>query len=236
MQTKTIILKGLLSVLLAWCIAWTAGGTFSVGAWGGGCGTITYEGTTEAAGTGTSVSINVPAEVADGDIMILSAISDTVDVPPVLPEGWTSIATVSTSSTEQVMGYRICSSEPASYNVTAGSSAPLVVIIGGFSKSAGTWGIDDSGTSTSNSVAVNTLQSGTVTMIASSMYVVAFGNDGNVVLTDIDAGLTEVAAHTVLSANLYMHREACSAGDKYVTSTWASTEQVSSIAICLSAN
>lgn len=90
--------------------------------------------TSQVVGTGTSGIINVPAGVADGDMLLLAVVVKESGANPA-PAGWTQAATVNGAAVQDNLTrlfYRRASSEPASYtvamNVTYGNSSTLAMV------------------------------------------------------------------------------------------------------------
>lgn len=73
-------------------------------------------------GTVTSFATNVPAGVADGDLLIWTLVANNVTVAPT-PSGWSVWQTNSTTGLNQSSFYRIASSEPSSYTASGLTSA-----------------------------------------------------------------------------------------------------------------
>ena len=80
----------------------------------------------------TSTVINVPSGVQDGDFLVLVAVTWTSSGGFTLPAGFTQLydQALSAASTHQfALGWRVASSEPASYTVTSASNAwPSVIM------------------------------------------------------------------------------------------------------------
>lgn len=95
----------------------------------------TFRSKTDAFATGnTALSINVPAGVVDGDLLILAVQHVTSSVPTITdPAGWTTDAAPTDigfiiscigASARTRLYWRIASGEPASYSVTVGGTIP----------------------------------------------------------------------------------------------------------------
>ena len=69
----------------------------------------------------TTITINVPSGVANGDVLVLMVLSNGGGTWTT-PSGWTVLVA---SSQNRAIYYRVASSEPTSYTVTTGSSVTL---------------------------------------------------------------------------------------------------------------
>ena len=70
----------------------------------------------------TSFATNVPAGVADGDLLIWTLVGNNVTVAPT-PSGWNVWQANTTTGLNQSTFYRVASSEPSSYTATGLTSA-----------------------------------------------------------------------------------------------------------------
>lgn len=86
-----------------------------------------------ASGNGTSVVINVPAEVVDNDILLAVVSVDSWSGTISAPAGWTLLQVDGLAFCEAFLYWRLASSEPASHAWTLSSSADYSGVILAFS-------------------------------------------------------------------------------------------------------
>ena len=118
--------------------SWFSGSSSSSSSSSSG-GTITHVGSDSYATVGDS-TLTMPAGIANGDLMIVSGMSDSATVPPASPAtGWTEIASVTADSCWQKMWQRVADTEGATvvFNTNAVAGAYVLTV---FEKDAGTWG------------------------------------------------------------------------------------------------
>jgi myo-inositol-hexaphosphate 3-phosphohydrolase len=132
---------------------------------GGGSGSIVRESVSQATNTaaGTTLTISLPANVAQGDLLVscLSLNGGSVTATGV-PAGWTRLAAVTTISNPKVYGYykMATASESASYSWTTTSTTSG----GGIARYSGASGLDTAATSASGAAK----SSGTVPAVTST--------------------------------------------------------------------
>lgn len=98
---------------------------------------ITFVNEAHANGSGGTVTVNVPAGVANGDVMV--AFIHASDVSATTPTGWTSLITTQPRSGEDfALYYRVAASEPASYTWTWGAGSFVGSIVAWRGVSVGT--------------------------------------------------------------------------------------------------
>lgn len=151
---------------------------------------MTYRSATGNSSTGTtSLSVNVPAGVADGDGMIAQVIwrsSATLTAPG----GWTQVGTEQALSGDNVRYYtRIASSEPASYNWGLDASQRIVVNVLAFSTINTSGFVDTYDTTATGSGVTATADS--ITPSASGCDLVAFFAAGGNTAFSTASGMTE---------------------------------------------
>jgi hypothetical protein len=140
----------------------------------------------------TSLVVNVPAGVQDGDFLVLFVAADTAGATITLPAGWTALPSSPLNlGVQAACAYRIASSEPASYTVTfSGSSAGTGAVMAAYVDTV-SLGLD---TSSGNTFAASTTHTltGISAAIANEMLVCCFASDAGTSYTP-PAGMTERA-------------------------------------------
>lgn len=114
----------------------------------------------------TPITINVPSGIADGDVMLLALANSAGYATNTTPTGWISIGqcigaynygtSSDLSDLVSQLWYRIASSEPTSYTVTANASALLSAVIVAYSGVRNPYPIDLTGVTASTSAASTT--------------------------------------------------------------------------------
>ncbi|MBL4817642.1 MAG: SBBP repeat-containing protein, partial [Deltaproteobacteria bacterium] len=93
---------------------------------------ITFRAEANASADGASIQINVPAGIADNDVMLMAVAFNDDAVSATTPTGWTLVidqaqtAGKKNNSGRLVVFSRVASSEPASYTVTLSNTAKVV--------------------------------------------------------------------------------------------------------------
>ncbi len=138
----------------------------------------------------TSLAVNVPAGVQDGDFLVLFVVADTAGAAINLPPGWTALPSSPLNlGVQAACAYRIASSEPPSYTVTfSGSSAGTGAVIAAYFDTV-SLGLDTSGGNTFATSTTHTL-TGISSAIANEMLVCCFASDAGTSYTP-PAGMTE---------------------------------------------
>ncbi|MBI2764858.1 MAG: hypothetical protein HYX53_02975 [Chloroflexi bacterium] len=147
---------------------------------------------TGASSANTSLVVNVPAGVQNGDFLVLFVSADTDTATITLPAGWTEIPGSPQTPAGIVTtrcAYRLASSEPASYTVTfSGSSAGTGAVMGAYFDTV-SLGLDSSGGNTFAASTTHTL-TGISAAITNEMLVCCYANDSATTYTP-PPGMTE---------------------------------------------
>lgn len=198
-------------------------------------GTITFVGdSTGAIANDSDIDVFVPAGVSDGDILVMGILDDTDQGQTnLVSQGWTRQDSVSSSSSRLTVAYKIASSEPASYTITTAGGSQKSAIMLCYSKSAGTWAINES---VNNSATGTSVSTSGVTFSQAGNFVVFFGNDDAVDVSTPPSGMTATESVSGSSSRIYGYREAIgSSGDQSATVEVGSSSDISIIGLSLEA-
>jgi hypothetical protein len=84
--------------------------------------------TTALTASATTVTVSVPAGVADGNLLLMCVWGDDATATLTDPAGWTLDSSAAPSSGRGKVWWRVASGEPASYGVTATSNKYVAVM------------------------------------------------------------------------------------------------------------
>jgi hypothetical protein len=235
MKRLVLIICLLLSPLIADArvTAVTAGGGIPVAA----VDTISYrsEAHAETTSSGSKITVNKPANTAQGDIMIAAIGSDGNGLATC--SGWTVLHDLANGTSALTVLYKVAGeSEGASYEFSLSASNIHAGIITTFQKTGGTWDVEASSEVASSGAAAS-LESSSITCTNNSMLYLAFHSDGDGTISTAPADMTSIywAAYPsggTLSAHLGAWYEARNSGA--VTKTvGTNSDELISIAVCL---
>jgi hypothetical protein len=200
--------------------------------------TISYR-----AGSGTngytdpgSITLTKPSGTVEGDMMIV-LITDDATGNALTCSGWTAISETDNQARVSAFYKEAGGSEPADYTFTAaGAGRGFAGVIGSFSKTGGTWDASAITTNdTTNTGAVASLTTTSITCVDSSILICGFGNDSAFTVSVAPADMTIVdAAQVGNSVAAAMYYEARDSGGVTKSITWSSTDGNVGVSLYLS--
>jgi hypothetical protein len=177
--------------------------------------------------------ISKPTGTAEGDLLIVALIDDAAG-NPTLPDGWTLINDIESSSSELTVAYKVAGGSEGSDYTFAGTGCEIRGIISRFTKSAGTWDIEAS-SEAAEVTAVATITTASVTATDNSMLFVAYGSDdtsGGSISTG-PADMTQIAGILVETAIVTTYYQARSAGAVTKSITFSDIGNLTAIAVVI---
>lgn len=174
---------------------------------------------TDSGGTGsTSLTLNVPAGVQNGDLLIAVVFGSGGAVGDWIQTSWTWAVEQNNAATNLGISYRIASSEPASYAFTTTTSRRLGGMIMAFRGAA--WDI-------AGTLATATYTASSITVSeANSILIGAWSVDVNTQTWTAPSGMTQISKYEGANrANFATYREDVNAGSTGTrTASTASTD------------
>jgi len=154
----------------------------------------------------TDLVIVKPASTVLGDLLVVSVIDDAN--ADLTHAGFTRIEQTTISSSRLTVAYKVATgSEPANYTFSSSSSYKSG-ILARYTKTGGTWNIEDSSQNTGSGDITST----SVTATDNSMLLICFGSDDNSGLDDTPVNMTQIDYRQPGSATVGAWYEARSAG------------------------
>ena len=234
-MTMRLTLATILAVLALCCPAWADGimiNSYRYATSGGG-NTISYASYASQTTASASCVIGKPSGTAEGDLLIVALIDDAAG-NPTLPDGWTLIQNIESSSSELTVAYKVAGASEGSDYTFAGSGCEIRGIISRFTKSGGTWDIEAS-SEAAETTATTTITTASVTATDNSMLFVAFGSDdtsGGSIST-APADMTQIAGVLVETAIVTTYYQARSAGVVTKSITFGDIGNLTAIAVVI---
>lgn len=198
-----------------------------------GGGTISYGSYASQTTSSASCVIAKPTGTAEGDLLIVALIDDAAG-NPTLPDGWTLIQDIESSSSELTVAYKVAGASEGSDYTFAGTGCEIRGIISRFTKSGGTWDIEAS-SEAAETTATTTITTASVTATDDSMLFVAFGSDdvsGGSIST-APADMTQITGILVTSAVVTTYYQARSAGAVTKSITFGDIGNLTAIAVVI---
>ena len=161
------------------------GEAWQVVATGASTPAITYESTTTGMTATTTLTIDTPANTADGDLLI--AIINDDSASGITATGWTPITTLGVTSDLAHTYYKIASSEGANQSFAISTAQEACGAIMRMSKTGGEWTIGTASTDISSPFSVTAIAA------AGSVLVLTAGSDDANSVSTPPADMTEAA-------------------------------------------
>ena len=198
---------------------------------GGGSETISFRAQDSNTAASEEVTVTRPTGTTDGDILVAMVINDSTGEVTADTGTWTEISNVGTGMNMSIF-YKEASSEPASHTFTTNGAADATAIVAAFSKTGGTWDLQDN--ANSNLASGNSLTTGSVTATDNSMLICAWSNDDNEAVSSPPSGMTLIANQNGGSVSVDGYYESRSSGAVTKSLTYSGGgEELRSIAIVL---
>lgn len=194
--------------------------------------TISYESNASASKTdGTDLVIAKPASTASGDMLVAVIVQDTNENAVTLPDGWTLIHDIISSSSRTTVAYKEAGGSEGESYTFSNADTYKTGVVARFSKTGGTWDIEAASEVATGST--TSISSTSVTATDNSMLVWFFGSDDNQTITGAPADMTEVATTAPGSLLSGIWYEARSSGAVTKTLTLAGNADMAAIAVVL---